>query len=626
MLFTTGCGKQNDVPTASEHKPKILETAIPVEEDGVLNYIPNNSIEENSMQELWFFQNQLLSSYSIYNVRTNTEILHLRLLSLDSGEILCETELETSGSYAVTIQAFEDHIVVSDAQTGKIHVFDETLQETKTYEASADRIYVNPSVTKAYCLTSSDGIHIVDLETKDEEVLLKNTTELFCYSCSETDISIKYIDLTTVDKKECYAGLNLATGTLEVFEIDDSFSGMEYHNGIWASELLAYKDTYFLGKQEDPFKFNCDASYPTLSLVGNPTRLILTTTTANGTQTMSAYETDGTFLSTCSSKGTNGTFTLKQLWHQNANGYFLLMIDNSGKDQLYFWDVSKTSKADSLDLISYFSEEQLGGTILEQTYYDQTKTLSEKCGATIKIADQCETTYLDHIVEQECDLQKVKTGLAMIEKALTSYPDGFFQQLRYGNYRKIEINLAGEIATKEQIDSYTPTAFLQHENGKITMVLNINETADIIEQNFYHESSHMIDKVLEHNALYRTDAIYSEEKWWSFNPKEFIALNPEYGGYYVSYEMMPMEYYQELFTTYFANDYGKSFSTEDRATILEAAMMGTSQIFSPNISKPLHDKLEYYCQSIRDCFDTTGWPTYTTWENTLRKAEGRAYE
>lgn len=186
------------------------------------------------------------------------------------------------------------------------------------------------------------------------------------------------------------------------------------------------------------------------------------------------------------------------------------MINNNGKDQLYFLDVSKTIKAVSLDLISYFSEEQFGGTILEQ--------------------------------------------------------------------------------------------------------------------NFYHESSHMIDKVLEHNALYRTDAIYSEEKWWSFNPKEFIDLNPEYGGYYVSYEMMPMEYYQELFTTYFANDYGKSFSTEDRATILEAAMMGTSQIFSPNISEPLHDKLEYYCQSIRDCFDTTGWPTYTTWENTLRKAKVRAYE
>ena len=60
------------------------------------------------MQELSFFQNQLLSSYSIYNVRTNTEILHLRLLSLDSGKILCETELETAGSYAVTVQAFED--------------------------------------------------------------------------------------------------------------------------------------------------------------------------------------------------------------------------------------------------------------------------------------------------------------------------------------------------------------------------------------------------------------------------------------------------------------------------------------------------------------------------------------
>lgn len=175
----------------------------------------------------------------------------------------------------------------------------------------------------------------------------------------------------------------------------------------------------------------------------------------------------------------------------------------------------------------------------------------------------------------------------------------------------------GAITNKEFIEAYTPNAFVQHENGKIIMVLNIDDSADSLLKTFYHETSHIIDKVLEHDALYREDALYSEEKWWSQNPSEFIELNPEAGGYYESYEIMPMSYYQEVFTPYFASDYAKSFATEDRATVFELAMTGSSQLSSFGSANPLRQKLEYYCQCIRDCFDTTNWSDTTIWETSL---------
>lgn len=124
--------------------------------------------------------------------------------------------------------------------------------------------------------------------------------------------------------------------------------------------------------------------------------------------------------------------------------------------------------------------------------------------------------------------------------------------------------------------------------------------------------------MMAHDALYRDDALYSEETWWSMNPAEFINLNPEYGGYYESYEMMPMDYYQEDFTSYFVIDYGKTFFTEDRATIMEAAMSGNYRSFSKEVSEALYAKLEYYSQCICDCFDTTGWPDVTKWELALK--------
>lgn len=49
----------------------------------------------------------------------------------------------------------------------------------------------------------------------------------------------------------------------------------------------------------------------------------------------------------------------------------------------------------------------------------------------------------------------------------------------------------------------------------------------------------------------------------------------------------------------------------------EAAMCQTNQIFA--LDTPLYSKLKYYCDCIRNCFDTTGWPKYTAWEKVLQK-------
>lgn len=610
--------ESESVNTDADTLPQILKNAEPIGEDGVLSYIPNSIIEENLMQDITIFHDCLLSSYSIYDAGSETDFFHLRLLDLDSGELLYETQMQIKDPYTLTVQVCEDQIVVSDALSRSIHIFDDTLNEQDKFVLENDtiynKIYVDPFVTKAYCLINADEICVVDLETKESQSLLEDTADMSIYSSSEDDLSIRYIDLATPDKKECYAGLDLKTGIIEKLEIDDSFSGLEYFDGIWTGQILSGDDQYLLGTQDELYKFDYVTSYPVMRLTGKFPYLTIMTTDADGTQSMSAYKTDGTFLSSFSLKDSSKTLTWNQAWMEDMQGCFIIMIDESGHDELYFWDLTKKTEGDSLCLRAYSETEELGGEILPQEYYDRAKNLSEKYGIHIKIADQCATDYGDKTAQQELDPDKISAGLTALEKAFSSYPEGFFEQLYYGAYRTIEIDLMGEITNKEEIEGYAPAAFVQHENGKIKMVLNIDTSSDILEQNFYHESSHMIDKVLEHDALYREHALYSEERWASFNPEEFISLNPENGGYFESYEIMPMEYFQEAFTSYFVSDYGKSFSTEDRATIFENAMLGNTQIFSMNVSEALNRKLEYYCQCIRDCFDTTGWPERTAWE------------
>lgn len=611
-VFVTACSKSDD-KKESQHKPGILESGVSVGEDGVLCYLPNDVIEENQMQELAVFQEKLLSAYYVYDEKTDADMLHLRLLSMDTGELLYEAEQKTAGSYGVVVQVCKNRIAVSDAQAGKVTVYDETLKSTESFEVSGERIYVNPSITEAYCLTSAEGIRVINLKNQKEHVLLENARDLTYCSYTGTDLCVRYIDVSTADKKECYAGLQLEDGKLEVLEIDDSFSmQMGYDAGNWSGTLLAATDTYFIGTQQKPYKFQKTASYPSLQLTEGGTQFLLTETDLDGTQSVTAYQKDGTFLSACTLQETGGTMTGEMLWVEEADGYFFVVTDAEGHDKLYFWDLSKKMSGDDLQMVSYDTKEDLGGDILEEAYYQQAEKLSQKYHATIKIADQCETDYGDKTAERECTPDIVQAGLDVLEKTLTAYPENFFEQLHYGGYRKLEINLVGTITNKEEIEGYSPSAFVQHENGKILMVLNIDVDAAMLEQNFYHESSHIIDKVLEHDALYREDALYSEEKWQSLNPDKFIRLNPENGGYYGSYEMMPMSYYDESFTPYFASDYGKSFATEDRATIFEGAMIGVLQT-------SLYDKLQYYSECIRDCFDTSGWPKQTAWEKIMEK-------
>lgn len=624
LVLLVGCTKQGNQEIAEETvgaesskgRPRILETAVAVGADSNLYYIPNDYIEENLMQDFRIFEEQLLLSYYIYEEEKDADILHLRLLDLDTGEIFCETELPTTNSYAVTIQVCEEQIVVSDAQNSVIYVLDENLREKKKYEAEGDVIYVNPSLTEAYCFKSAEGLHILNLENKKEKVMFENTSELLVYECSENAISIRYIDLETVGKKECYAGLNLETGEIERFELNESFSRLQYQDGIWLGQILSRKQMYFLGTQEEPYQFQYDEEYVTTQFLGNSEKMLVMTAEQDGMQKMELYDIDGTFLSSCSYDTENGSMGEQQIWLERADGILFRMIDDTGCDQLYFWDVSEETNGDNLTMCAY-AQEEFCGEVLEAEYYEWAKQLVEEYGVTIKIAEQCSEEYSDKFAEQECDPAKIADGLTVLEKAFSAYPEDFFEQLYYGAYRTLEINLMGEIQNKEEVEGYAPDAFVQHENGTITMVLNLNDTPEILEQNFYHETSHMIDKVLEQNAFYRDDAIYSEERWWKLNPDAFVELNPEYGGYYESYEMMPMEYYQEIFTPYFVSDYGKSFSTEDRATIFENAMMGNSELFSGNASEALQAKLEYYCEAIRDCFDTAGWPEYTTWETTI---------
>ena len=126
-------------------------------------------------------------------------------------------------------------------------------------------------------------------------------------------------------------------------------------------------------------------------------------------------------------------------------------------------------------------------------------------------------------------------------------------------------------------------------------------------ETIYHEFTHMIDARLEYDALHRDDALFSEETWLELLLEGYI--------FPYSYADLPDAAYEATELGYFARIYGATYPGEDRATIMESAMLGQSELF--HSSPVLLEKLAYYSECIRDCFDTVGWPGITRWEEPL---------
>ena len=83
----------------------------------------------------------------------------------------------------------------------------------------------------------------------------------------------------------------------------------------------------------------------------------------------------------------------------------------------------------------------------------------------------------------------------------------------------------------------------------------------------------------------------------------------------MTYTGTPEEQLPFLESRYFITEYALTYPTEDRATLMEAAMCNYTWDFEPGSGT--RRKLQYYADCIRDCFHTEGWPETTLWEQVL---------
>ena len=581
-------------PTAQPAAGSILDAKQPMDEKGILSQIPNAAVESAVQQEVTMYEDGLL----LYGpaAADGGPGYRLALLSFTDGSVIKETTLTGLELPELRVQD-QWNLSVSDYSSGELHMGD--IHDFLTYssEYAPCGVYRSADGLRYYSVAQT-GIYASDTETP----ILDNVANLYTGDVTGNCVSIRYTDLSTQLDRQ--AVLNLSTGAVEQLPFAGVFDTVEQSDGLW---LAGREDGWHLGRGSRPSAFTVAEPYSNVTLLADPTRILVSSWDREAVGTLTLYSPEGRFLSRCQLPSGAGRFG-DPVWSEQHGGYFLTMVEPvTGSDRLLFWDLSVPVSGADLSLTAAYTP--AAGSAVSQSLYDRAAAIGSAYGISVLLAEQVGTDYNSYTAAQELDETAIAAGLDALERALSAYPAGFMPQLRYGSCQDIEFRLAGAIEKKdlpETVSGFSGfSAFVETGPGKAVVVLDVNNPGSL-EQTLYHEIAHLIDNKLTFDATLRPGSAYSEANW--------AALNPAGFAYAETYDEMPMAYFNDGYDAYFLDIYSRTFAREDRARILEYAMTGADYLFA---APERQAKLAYLCTCIQDCFDTHGWPVHTPWEEPL---------
>lgn len=598
--------------------PSILDHKQLIEGQTGIYYVPCAPVESMKRCTPYLLGNSLLTYKMTYDDQGNNPTLYLAAVDLKTGELVGEKTYQTPNY--ISMQILGEYLCMADAATGWVGIFDEQLTAVTEYNLTPDEgsWYFSPDMQKVYSIGWDSGIRCIDLteaaagaesaagaETVQWTPLLGNVTQMIPTKVDKERILAAYTDVAT-QMHECQL-FSLATGTLEELPLTGQFYQVNQAEAVWFYHHPVDWQSYIVQSGGQTRQVTVEQGYMMLLDGGH-----LMVANDDATE-MKVYDGNGGYLAGFSLPD-GGHADGSWVWSEKHGGYFTVMFNyNTGDCQLLFLDMTQQQVGAPLALQSYGSGQsgnsQGGetGSFVSAELYERARQLSEQYDVDIRIAENCGLEYADFTADMLTEEWSINYALDSLETALASYPAGFFTQLKCGNLTSIRIEIVHNLRDKrtQEGDAFTEfNGFVREEADHRLMVLDA-ETMYV--DTIYHEFSHMIDARLAFDANLRSDALYSETTWLEMQPGDY--------EFPYSYAEIPEYVYEANRNGYFVSVYGGTYPTEDRATVMESAMSGYYGIFT---AQPvLMEKLYYYSECIRDCFDTTGWPEVTKWEEPL---------
>lgn len=560
-------------------------------------------------------------------------------------------------------QVVGDALFLYDYENLELSVYDSKLKKTgkydlsELYHGSELQFYATTDASKYY-VTSEDASDVYFATLHDGAIELEGIS-MNAYgiqpggsSSSGAYLAVAAVDPVTLGYR--LAVLDADTTTIAftipgdsnfVGDVSDSaFVGMtNAYEAFWVYRNFTQENVFFrCDNISQMYVFN-DGTFATVCQDFN-------TDTENYPFSLSHYDSDGSCISNatyyCGDLNADGVYPSNHqaLFSEDGVG-FVLAYNANLQPYLIVWDMRKAGGSEN-DLQFYSSEEELAQNV-ESYYYEayeettnseygykvteitnpdtydwgplysinqKATALEEKYHVSIYLGPEV-PEKIDHFyLHKQLNSSILSAALDDLEKSLACYPENFFSQLAFGGNRGMRIYLSGNITGDGVGVLEEASGFVNEINSYMVMVLNTNSRSHW-DYTIAHELSHMIDRRLDFRNTYVSGNLFSEDTWASYNPEDFSYLMA-YDGYEDSNSY-------ELYSDFFLDSYSITYPTEDRAVLFGTAMsdymkgITTDDAFSND--SPTALKYEYYCQCIRNGFDTTGWSSPLPWEAILSK-------
>lgn len=498
-----------------------------------------------------------------------------------------------SGTLAVS----DKGIAYYDAAANEVVVLGPQLQ-TATRVAGPQNMEGAPVLSQEldtlYYCTGSD-IRAFDLENgssrllKSQQVLWQELVQC----CFDGTVLLCQVGEADGDVYTCF----LSTENGETLGIDPSLENIEtYGEGYLLTRSSGSVQEVLFGALEEPLAalnvgLEDKTIYPTLSLGGAVT---------------ACQDEDGLELalySVVSGLKTAevtipGIASIQSVLAQEDGLWFIATVQETGEKTLFYWAAAKSMVEDETLYTGQRYTAEAPDTQTLMTLAEQARQMGSTYDVDIRIWEDAVEQDCDYVLEAEYQPAAIENGLEALETALANYPENFFATLGGGTGSgRLHICLVRGISGDLSGVQYWG-------DGEAYIAIAIGSK---VERTLYHELSHVLD----------TYIIARSQKYDTWD-----ALNPEGFAYDLSYDLYlsrtQSEYLDEK-ERGFINSFAMTYPKEDRATILEYAMLpDTAGYFT---SETMQQKLGTVCEAIREAFGWEDDESIFLWEQYLAEPQ-----
>lgn len=280
----------------------------------------------------------------------------------------------------------------------------------------------------------------------------------------------------------------------------------------------------------------------------------------------------------------------------NQQVYLLLYDEQNLSTTICRWDITGQTSGEQ-SYTSAYSADSVALAQCQQT----AREMSEKYGIEILIGPEAAAVQpWDYNLEAETLVSVLQQELNLLDQWLQQYPQEILSATA-SDFSSLKLCIVRSLTGTAESASLDSANGLHFDNdGDAYIVLAAGEYA---EQALYHELFHVMEThILNHSTAF--------DQWEMLNPAGF-----SYDCDFEKNEQRDPEIYLTGEDRAFVDTYSMSFPAEDRARIMEYAMLPDGE--ERFQSRTMQAKLLKVCQGIREAYGLESEDTVFPWEQYL---------